>query len=106
MTFIFDIDGTLVRFHTSEWLPGAKEKLERLHALGHTVVLITQRGAPVPGENDNGWNIKATEELLAQLTFKPVRIYGSVGPRVLVDDNSPHVLHTAHNSADWVKMLP
>jgi hypothetical protein len=36
--------GTLVKFHTNEWLPGAVELLTKLHASTHQATIITMRG--------------------------------------------------------------
>jgi ribonucleotide monophosphatase NagD (HAD superfamily) len=43
-THIFDIDGTIVNFHTNDWLPGAKEYIQKLYRQGCRIIFITQRG--------------------------------------------------------------
>lgn len=43
MTIFFDLDGTVLRFHTNEWLPGVVEQLQLLVNAGHQVIFITSR---------------------------------------------------------------
>lgn len=42
MTFIFDLDGTLVKFHTNEWIEGVLDRLEELSNSGHRIIIVTR----------------------------------------------------------------
>lgn len=87
-THIFDIDGTIVNYHTSEWLDGAKEMLSTLYNEGHDIILITMRG-----KQDEGtiWSIENTEKTILSdllslgITFRI--FFGVQSPRILHDDS-------------------
>jgi len=89
--FFFDIDGTLVKYHTNEWLPGAKEMLERLNMEGHTIILMTMRGTQ---DKDKEWSVGNTQKLLATLDidFYDV-VYRVQSPRIFIDDRSNSLVH-------------
>lgn len=84
---IFDIDGTIVNYHTSEWLDGAKELLEEIHGKGDQIIFVTMRG-----EQDEGtiWSIENTKKTilkdLDELGVKYEIIFGVKSPRVIHDD--------------------
>jgi len=84
----FDIDGTIVNYHTSEWLDGAKEKLLLLYNNGDQIIFITMRG-----EQDEGtiWSIENTKKTILKdlddLGIKYNIIFGVQSPRILHDDN-------------------
>ena len=42
-THIFDIDGTIVNYHTNNWIDGAKEYIINLYNNGNQIVFITMR---------------------------------------------------------------
>ena len=90
---IFDIDGTIVNYHTSEWLEGAKEALIALHNAGEQIIFITMRG-----EHDEGtiWSIENTKNTILKdlddLGIKYTIIFGVKSPRIIYDD-SPVYLH-------------
>ena len=85
---IFDIDGTIVNYHTSEWLEGAKELLVRLHSEGHQIIFVTMRG-----EHDKGtiWSIENTKNTilneLDELGIEYAIIFGVQSPRTIHDDS-------------------
>jgi len=85
---IFDIDGTIVNYHTSEWLEGAKELLVGIHNAGHQIIFITMRG-----EHDEGtiWSIENTKNTilkdLDELGVKYTIIFGVQSPRIVYDDS-------------------
>jgi len=85
---IFDIDGTLVKWHTNEWLPGAKEMLMRLKSNGDQVIIITMRG---PQDANAEWSVERTKEtIIAEMKdagINPTVIFGVQSPRILHDDN-------------------
>ena len=39
-THFFDIDGTIVNYHTGEWIEGAKELLAKLFKEGHDLIFF------------------------------------------------------------------
>ena len=82
-THIFDLDGTLLKFHTSEWLPGARKMLRRLVDQGDKVLFVTMRG---DHNKDTFWSIENTEKILKDLDFKYDIVYGCPSPRILYDD--------------------
>lgn len=97
--FFFDIDGTIVNFHTSEWLPGVIEKLTTLHTQGHRIYFITMRG---PQDEETEWSVKNTHKLLSVLPLEYHLITNVPSPRFLIDDNHIETINTQTNSADWV----
>lgn len=84
-THIFDIDGTLVGFHTNQWLDGAKEHLLRLSNDGHQIILITARNE----RNDNGtiWSPESTRKTLLKDLDEC-----NINYRILFDVSSPRIL--------------
>jgi len=98
----FDIDGTVVNYHTSQWLEGVKEKLAALAGAGHQIIFISMRG-----EHDAGteWSLEKTQMLLSELRF-PFRFLHSVhSPRVLIDDGGVKAINSRTNSGDWAERL-
>ena len=94
--YLFDIDGTLVKYHTNEWLPGAKELLEYLHNEGHQIIFTTMRGHHDDGKE---WSIRNTELLLDTLDVDFRILYNVAGGRTLIDDNErSEFLHHPQNS--------
>jgi hydroxymethylpyrimidine pyrophosphatase-like HAD family hydrolase len=86
--YFFDIDGTLVYYHTNDWLPGAFEKLKRLYSQGNQIILITMRG---PQDDDKEWSIQRTKDtILQKLKEENIQftiLFGIHSPRIIVDDN-------------------
>ena len=63
--YFFDIDGTLVEYHTNRWLPGALAHIIKLYKDGNQIHLITMRGNQDKGKT---WSIEKTKEtILADL---------------------------------------
>ena len=87
-THIFDIDGTIVNYHTSEWLDGAKEMLFEAYAHGDEIIFITMRG-----EQDVGtiWSIQNTKDTILKdlddMGIKYRIFFGVQSPRILHDDS-------------------
>lgn len=85
---IFDIDGTIVNYHTGEWIEGAKELLIKLSKEGHTIILITMRGAH---DKYTNWSIENTKKtILRDLDAVDVEytiIYNVQSPRIIHDDS-------------------
>lgn len=83
----FDIDGTIVNYHTSEWLAGAKERIIELHKEGHQIFFITMRGIHDDGTQ---WSIEETTKLLKELDDEGViymTIHNVHSPRIIHDDS-------------------
>ncbi len=84
---IFDIDGTIVNYHTSEWLEGAVEMLLAVREGGNQIIFITMRG-----EQDEGtiWSIENTKNTILKdlddLGIEYKIIFGVQSPRVIHDD--------------------
>lgn len=84
---IFDIDGTIVNYHTSEWLDGAKDMLFDIYSNGDQIIFITMRG-----EQDEGtiWSIQNTKDTILKdlddMGVKYTVIFGVQSPRVVHDD--------------------
>jgi hypothetical protein len=84
---IFDIDGTIVNYHTGDWLEGAKELLIKIDELGHQIIFITMRG-----EQDEGtlWSIESTKQTILKdlddLGIEYRILFGVKSPRVIHDD--------------------
>jgi hypothetical protein len=93
-----DIDGTIVKHHTSEWLPGARERLIAL-SVAHRIIFMTMRG---PQDAGTEWSVLKTIELLHSLPFKYTLLTSVGGPRTMIDDSEIRLLRTRRDSADWV----
>jgi hypothetical protein len=93
--YFFDIDGTIINYHTTEWIPGAKEMLNRLHSEGHDVIFITMRDA----ERDAGkpWSIENTNIMLAELDFIPIMLSNLQSPRIIIDDSKVTAIRRKQN---------
>jgi hypothetical protein len=85
---IFDIDGTIVDFHTNEWLKGAKELLVRLYNEGHNIILITMR---CERDENTIWSIENTKNTILKelddLGVKYLIIFNVQSPRIIHDDS-------------------
>ena len=99
---IFDIDGTIVNYHTSEWLEGAKKMLFDTYAYGHDIIFITMRG-----EQDEGtiWSVENTKNTilkdLDEMGIKYKIIFGVQSPRIIHDD-SPIYLDQRQTNQPYV----
>jgi len=85
---IFDIDGTIVNYHTSEWLNGAKELIIKLYNEGNQIIFITMRGSQ---DQETIWSIENTYKTILKdlddLNIKYIIIFGVQSPRILHDDS-------------------
>lgn len=101
MAHIFDIDGTLVNFHTSEWLDGALDYLLSINKRGDNIILITMRG---PQDEGTIWSIENTKKTLLkdldELGIKYDIIFGVSSPRILHDDNEIY-LDKRYTNQKW-----
>ena len=96
----FDIDGTLVRYHTNEWLSGAKEYLINLHKGGHQIYFITRRGSQGDGKE---WSISRTyDTILKDLREVGVNfqiLFNVKTARYLHDDSECFAMNRKQNEA-------
>ena len=87
-THFFDIDGTIVNYHTGEWIEVAKELLAKLFKEGHDLIFFTMRGEQ---DKDTVWSIENTKKTifkdLDELGIKYVVIFGVQSPRIIHDDS-------------------
>ena len=98
-----DLDGTCLKYHTNEWLPGVWDYLIEM-AKNNTIIFVTMRAH---GRDDNEiWNATATQKLIDTLPFNKMLILGVPWPRIIIDDFPPLAIHTAQDSADWVEHNP
>ena len=95
--FIFDIDGTLVDWHTNDWMPGALEMLRELKQEGHQIIFTTMRGHQ---DIDKLWSIENTLPLLEQLGIEYRILFGVPSPRMIIDDSSVHAMNVK-GTKEW-----
>ena len=84
----FDIDGTIVNYHTSEWLDGAKEHIYNLYKNGNQIFFITMRCNE--RDSDTIWSVENTKMLLKDLDDMGVKyhvIFNVHSPRIIHDDS-------------------
>ena len=104
-THIFDIDGTIVLYHTNIWIKGAKEKIINLHNNGDQIIFITMRGI-----HDNGkeWSIENTKKTILKelddLKINYTIIFGVSSPRIIHDDNNCYLDQRITNQ-EWINDL-
>jgi hypothetical protein len=88
-TQIFDIDGTIVNYHTNDWIVGAKELIIKLFHEGNQIILITMRDEI----RDKGeiWSVENTKTTilkdLDESGIKYIILFGISSPRTLHDDS-------------------
>jgi len=95
-THIFDIDGTLVEYHTSKWLPSALEMLKELYKAGDQIILVTMRGKQDEGTD---WSIENTDLLLKDIGIPYTILYSVSSPRYMHDDSKGAFLHHKTNES-------
>jgi len=93
--YIFDIDGTLVHYHTHRWLDGAKEMLNSLHQEGHDIIFVTMRDK----DRDAGkaWSVENTHKLIEELDFEPPVLFNVQSPRFIIDDSKVVAIRRKQN---------
>lgn len=89
---IFDIDGTIVDYHTSEWLEGAKEFIVKLYETNEQIIFITMRG---PQDEGTIWSVENTKNTILKdlddLGVKYTIIFGVQSPRIIHDDSQVYL---------------
>jgi hypothetical protein len=103
MTYIFDLDGTLMPHHKTEWLPRARIMLDCILREGNAVVFVTARG---PQDEGTAWSVSKTMAFMKreQMTHIPI-LYDMPAGRVIVDDRKPHAVWR-NKDEDWVSGTP
>jgi len=100
---IFDIDGTIVKYHTNIWLKGAKERIIKLANEGHQIIFITMRDEIRDASKE--WSPQRTRETILKDLVEngvPYKILYNVGsPRKLYDDNKIEMEQRKTNQA-WI----
>jgi hypothetical protein len=91
-TIFCDLDGTLLKHGTFEWLPGAEQFLELTKTSNYRLVIMTRRGDQefeghhVYGEGPTlDWFIKAQAE--DKFPYRTELLCNIRSPRILVDDS-------------------
>jgi len=88
-THIFDIDGTIVKYHTNNWIDGAKELIIKLYNEGNQIIFITMRDEI--RDKDEIWSVKNTKNIilkeLDELGIKYTALYNISSPRIIHDDS-------------------
>ncbi len=86
-TYFCDLDGTLFKHGTTEFLPGAKEFLELASKKRWRIIFTTRRG-DVEFEGHPVYSKHATEEMLFRHGLdRHTIVYDVMSPRIIVDDS-------------------
>lgn len=97
-TILFDLDGTLVRHGTTEWLPGALHLLALVEARGYEVRFVTRRGDREFADH-RVYGRAPTLAMLAEAGLGSRHVWFDVrSPRILVDDSLATVIERETNS--------
>ena len=96
-TFFFDLDGTLFRHGTTNFLPGAKELLDKLITNDCRIIFVTRRG-DLEFEGHPVYGQEATQKALKEHGLdKHTIIFDVMSPRYLVDDSEAYVVAVETN---------
>jgi len=100
-THFIDLDGTIFRHGTNEFLPGAKELLQTIYEAGDQVVLTTRRGAEFEGHPV--YSRQPTLDALANMNIKyDAILFGLGSPRIVINDDGAIAVN--HNTNEgWSK---
>ena len=88
--YFFDIDGTIVNYHTNDFIKGAAEMLRKLSSRGHQINFMTMRG---PQDAEKEWSMEKTKDLLDSIGIEYRVMYGVKSPRIFVDDRANSLIH-------------
>jgi hypothetical protein len=101
VVYFVDIDGTIVRHGTNEFLPGALDWLQGLCAAGSDIVFTTRRGCEFVGHpiySEQGLSL-----LLNDLYIRGIKWHSVVknigSPRVIVNDEECSAIRRETNQA-------
>lgn len=88
-THFFDLDGTIVDYHTNNWISGAKELLIRLFNDGNQIIFITMRDEL--RDKNEIWSVDNTKNTILKelddIGIKYIIIYNVSSPRIIHDDS-------------------
>lgn len=95
-TYIIDVDGTVFRHGSEEWLPGSKERVAALVEEGHRLVFVTRRGHVEFGDSERYGRPAAERARRALVEVAPDALFlpNCPSPRILVDDTWVQVRRT------------
>lgn len=95
-TYILDIDGTIFKHGTNEFLPGSKEFLDEIIEKGHMIVFTTRRGQEFEGHPvyDKKKTLKALDEL--GIKYDSI-IFDSSSPRIVINDRGAYAIDCKTN---------
>ena len=95
----FDIDGTLVEYHTNNWLLGARKMLITQYNNGNQIFLVTMRCHK--RDADKEWSPERTRQtILKDLDedgVKYVVMFDVQSPRIIVDDSETQSIKRSTN---------
>jgi hypothetical protein len=88
-THFFDIDGTIVNYHTNDWIDGVKELIIKLFNKGNQIIFITMRDE-IRDKNEI-WSVENTKNTILKdlddLGIKYIILYNVSSPRTIHDDS-------------------
>ena len=95
---IFDIDGTIVDYHTNKWIEGALTIIHGMYLRGDDIILITMRG---PQDEGTEWSMENTTNTILKdlddLGIKYRILFSVQSPRVLHDDGGAYLIKRSTN---------
>jgi len=95
-TFFIDLDGTIFKHGTAEFLPGAEELLNTVKEKNYRIIFMTRRG-DIEWEGHPVYGKAATDKALKKLGLGDSTIvYDVMSPRHFLDDSQlvPHQVET------------
>ena len=98
--FFIDLDGTVFRYHTCEWLPGVQERLLGWDKEGHDLVFITRRDQD--RDANTPYSLDLTRAALDTLLPQRHLITDVQTPRILIDDSPCFAWTTPRDSGVWL----
>ena len=94
--YFVDIDGTLFKHGTNEFLPGTEEFLEQIEEGGHQLILVTSRGQEF--ESHPIFDPTKTLEVLKRMGIKYDHIlFGIQSPRTVINDEGSFAINCITN---------
>ncbi len=96
MTLIADIDGTVFKYGTTEFVDNALQELTEIVENGGQIVFITAREKNWPGA-------KSVKTKLMREFPEAVIVWGSPSPRVIINDEGARAINHSTN-AKWRKI--
>jgi len=95
-TYVIDLDGTIFKHGTNDFLPGSKEFLEEISENGHMIIFTTRRGKEFEGHPvyDKEKTLKVLTELGVKYDFI---VFDSPSPRIVINDRGSYAIDCETN---------